>query len=77
MDHSKRNQTKSSFWRAGHSPNVVHIPPYIAKEMGFFAENNIDVEFVTFEGGTFTVSNLGMLVINSFIAIINPPNAPS
>jgi len=33
-------------------PNVVHIPPYIAKEMGFFGEQNIDVEFVTFEGGT-------------------------
>ncbi|HMA81223.1 MAG TPA: ABC transporter substrate-binding protein, partial [Candidatus Binatia bacterium] len=36
-------------------PNVVHIPPYIAKELGFFAENNIDVEFVTFEGGTQTL----------------------
>jgi NitT/TauT family transport system substrate-binding protein len=36
-------------------PNVVHIPPYIAKELGFFAENNIEAEFVTFEGGTQTV----------------------
>ena len=36
-------------------PNVVHIPPYVAKEMGFFAENNIDAEFVTFEGGTQTL----------------------
>ena len=36
-------------------PNVVHIPPYIAKELGFFAENNIDVELVTFEGGTQTL----------------------
>ncbi len=36
-------------------PNVVHIPPYIAKEMGFFAENNIEAEFVTFEGGTQTL----------------------
>ena len=36
-------------------PNVVHIPPYIAKELGFFAENNIDAEFVTFEGGTQTL----------------------
>src|SRR5262245_10339297 len=36
-------------------PNVVHIPPYVAKELGFFAENNIDVEFVTFEGGTQTL----------------------
>ena len=36
-------------------PNVVHLPPYIAKEMGFFGEQNIDVEFVTFEGGTQTL----------------------
>jgi NitT/TauT family transport system substrate-binding protein len=36
-------------------PNVVHIPPYIAKEMGFFAEQNIEPEFVTFEGGTQTL----------------------
>ena len=36
-------------------PNVVHIPPYVAKDMGFFAENNIEVEFVTFEGGTQTL----------------------
>jgi NitT/TauT family transport system substrate-binding protein len=36
-------------------PNVVHIPPYVAKEMGFFNDLNIDVEFVTFEGGTQTL----------------------
>jgi NitT/TauT family transport system substrate-binding protein len=36
-------------------PNVVHIPPYIAKEMNFFGEQNIDVELVTFEGGTQTL----------------------
>lgn len=36
-------------------PNVVHIPPYVAKEMGFFTEQNIEVEFVTFEGGTQTL----------------------
>ena len=36
-------------------PNVVHIPPYVANDMGFFAENNIDAEFVTFEGGTQTL----------------------
>jgi pyruvate dehydrogenase E2 component (dihydrolipoamide acetyltransferase) len=28
---------------------------------------------VDYEGGTFTVSNLGMLGVDSFIAIINPP----
>jgi len=36
-------------------PNVVHLPPYIAKDMGFFDELNIDVELVTFEGGTQTL----------------------
>ena len=36
-------------------PNVVHIPPYIAKEVGFFGEYNIEPEFVTFEGGTQTL----------------------
>src|SRR4029453_9802994 len=36
-------------------PNVVHLPPYIAKEMGFFNDLNIDVELVTFEGGTQTL----------------------
>ncbi len=36
-------------------PNLVHIPPYIAKEMNFFGEQNIDVELVTFEGGTQTL----------------------
>jgi len=28
-----------------------------------------------YEGGTFTVTNLGMLGIDSFIAIINPPQS--
>jgi pyruvate dehydrogenase E2 component (dihydrolipoamide acetyltransferase) len=28
-----------------------------------------------YEGGTFTVSNLGMLGVDSFIAILNPPQA--
>jgi len=36
-------------------PNVVHLPPYIAKEMGYFNDLNIDVELVTFEGGTQTL----------------------
>ena len=36
-------------------PNVVHIPPFVAKEMGFFAEHNIDVELITFEGGVQTL----------------------
>ena len=36
-------------------PNLVHIPAYVAKEMGLFSEYNIEVEFVTFEGGTQTL----------------------
>lgn len=36
-------------------PNVVHIPPYVAKDMGFFGEYGIEVELVTFEGGTQTL----------------------
>ncbi len=36
-------------------PNVVHIPPYVANDMGFFAEQGIEVDIVTFEGGVGTV----------------------
>src|SRR5712691_3145286 len=32
-------------------PNVVHTPPYIAKELGFFAKHCIDANIVQFEGG--------------------------
>lgn len=30
-----------------------------------------------YQGGTFTVSNLGMFGIESFTAIINPPQVPN
>ncbi|HKA35139.1 MAG TPA: ABC transporter substrate-binding protein [Candidatus Binatia bacterium] len=50
-----QNKRKVVFGVPVTPPNVVHIPPYIAKEMGYFAENNIEVEFVTFEGGTQTL----------------------
>ncbi|MFQ5914822.1 MAG: ABC transporter substrate-binding protein [Nitrospinota bacterium] len=33
-------------------PNVVHIPPSVAKEMGFFKEQGLDVKISTFRGGT-------------------------
>ena len=36
-------------------PNVIHISPYIANDMGFFAEQGIEVDIVTFEGGVGTV----------------------
>src|SRR5882757_8158880 len=32
-------------------PNVVHTPPYIAKELGLFAKHCIDANIVQFEGG--------------------------
>jgi NitT/TauT family transport system substrate-binding protein len=50
-----QNKRKVVFGVPVTPPNVVHIPPYIAKEMGFFAESNIEPEFVTFEGGTQTL----------------------
>jgi ABC-type nitrate/sulfonate/bicarbonate transport system substrate-binding protein len=32
-------------------PNVVHIPPYVAQELGYFKAENLEVELVKFEGG--------------------------
>jgi NitT/TauT family transport system substrate-binding protein len=32
-------------------PNLVHIPPYLAKDLGYFREEGLDVEIVSFEGG--------------------------
>jgi NitT/TauT family transport system substrate-binding protein len=32
-------------------PNVVHIPPYVAKDLGYFKDENLDVEIKRFEGG--------------------------
>jgi len=32
-------------------PNLVHIPPYLAKDLGYFKEEGLDVEIVSFEGG--------------------------
>jgi ABC-type nitrate/sulfonate/bicarbonate transport system substrate-binding protein len=50
-----QNKRKVVFGVPVTPPNVVHIPPYVAKEMGFFAESNIEPEFVNFEGGTQTL----------------------
>jgi len=50
-----QNKRKVVFGVPVTPPNVVHLPPYIAKEMGFFNDVNIDVELVTFEGGTQTL----------------------
>src|SRR3989442_801779 len=32
-------------------PNVVHPPPYVAQELGYFKDENLTVEFVRCEGG--------------------------
>ena len=32
-------------------PNMVHLAPYVAKDMGFFDEVGLDVEIKSFEGG--------------------------
>lgn len=32
-------------------PNVVHIPPYIAQDLGIFKEEGLTVEIAKFEGG--------------------------
>jgi len=32
-------------------PNVVHIPPYVANDLGYFKDENLTVELKRFEGG--------------------------
>jgi len=32
-------------------PNVVHLPPFVAQELGYFKDENLTVELVRFEGG--------------------------
>lgn len=39
-------------------PNLVHIGPWVAKEQGFFAEEGLDVEIITFEGGIYVIRNV-------------------
>ena len=39
-------------------PNLVHITPWVAKEQGFFAEEGLDVDIVTFEGGIYVIRNV-------------------
>jgi ABC-type nitrate/sulfonate/bicarbonate transport system substrate-binding protein len=39
-------------------PNVVHITPWVAKDQGFFAEEGLDVEIPTFEGGIYVMRHV-------------------
>lgn len=32
-------------------PNVVHLPPFVAQDLGYFKEENLTVELPKFEGG--------------------------
>ncbi len=32
-------------------PNLVHIPPYLAKDLGYFREEGLEVDIISFEGG--------------------------
>jgi len=43
-------------------PNLVHIPPYLAKDLGYFKEEGLDVEIISFEGG---VGSLRAMVAGS------------
>jgi NitT/TauT family transport system substrate-binding protein len=44
-------KTRLVFGGAVTPPSMVHLPPYIAKSMGFFDEVGLDVEIISFEGG--------------------------
>lgn len=50
--------TKLSFGAPTTPPNLVHITPWVAKEQGFFVEEGLDVEIITFEGGIYVTRNV-------------------
>ncbi len=50
--------TKIRFGAPTTPPNMVHITPWVAKEQGFFAEEGLDVEITTFEGGIYVIRNV-------------------
>ena len=50
--------TKLTFGAPTTPPNLVHITPWVAKEQGFFAEEGLDVEITTFEGGIYVIRNV-------------------
>ncbi len=51
-------------------PNVVHTPPYVAKELGIFAKRCIDAEVVEFEGGL-SATNLTAVAQGKVMASLN------
>lgn len=32
-------------------PNLVHLPPYLAKDLGYYKEEGLQVDIISFEGG--------------------------
>ena len=50
--------TKVTFGMPTTPPNMVHLTPWVAKEQGFFAEEGLDVEIATFEGGVYVIRNV-------------------
>ena len=51
-------------------PNVVHTPPYVAKELGIFAKRCIEAEVVEFEGGL-SATNLTAVAQGKVMASLN------
>jgi NitT/TauT family transport system substrate-binding protein len=39
-------------------PNMIHITPWVAQEQGFFREEGLAVDIVTFEGGIYVIRNV-------------------
>src|SRR2546430_7677385 len=50
--------TKLTFGMPTTPRNLVHIGPWVAKEQGFFVEEELDVEITTFEGGIYVIRNV-------------------
>ncbi len=59
------DKIKIRFGGAVTPPSMVHLPPYIAKEMGFFDEVGLEVDIVSFEGGVgaLRAANTGLDVV--------------
>ena len=54
-------------------PNLVHIPPYLAKDLGYFKEEGLDVEIVSFEGG---VGSMRMVMAGSIDLALTSGDPP-
>ena len=55
---STQQLIKLKFGNPTTPPNTVHIIPWVAKETGIFAEEGLDVEILTFEGGLYVIRNV-------------------